>query len=282
MNLIIKHLKKWLLGFFHHSMMAEMKPQTSTTTEKKRIARGVKAFFDRHYELRYNIIKQQEEFRPLCQDEADQKNSDGQNFAAEHQNSCGKHQSATWQQLTDREQAKIKRLLTERDVQTRKMRSDQYVMLPRMASFIATTNDYQPLTDPTGSRRYLCCELTGIIDTDTPIPHKQMYAQAICELEQGHPWYFSKQEEATIEEHNRTYRCQASPESVLLAYYEPAPSCKENFLRAVDIQQELRRHLRQADVPTIITLTKALKSAGFRHGALRGQRGWYARRRSEE
>ncbi len=72
-------------------------------------------------------------------------------------------------------------------LQTRKMRSDQYVMLPRMASFIATTNDYQPLTDPTGSRRYLCCELTGIIDTDTPIPYKQLYAQAIHELEQGHP-----------------------------------------------------------------------------------------------
>ena len=443
MNLIIKHLKKWLLGFFRHSLMAEMKRQTSTSTEKKRIARGVKAFFDRHYELRYNIIKQQEEFRPLCHGEADQinfdadgENSDGQNFAAEHQNSCGKHQSATWQQLTDRElsriafeqmlevgvawsvdvelyvrsaltpdynpiadylsrcgtwdgttdyirqfarrvptdyaawpdlfhrwflgmvaqwqqrsrdygnavvpmliggqgthkstfcklilppslreyyiddikldsaeqvermlsrmllvnideynaktereQAKIKRVLTERDVQTRKMRSDQYVMLPRMASFIATTNDYQPLTDPTGSRRYLCCELTGIIDTDTPIPHKQMYAQAICELEQGHPWYFSKQEEATIEEHNRTYQCQASPESVLLAYYEPAPSCKENFLRAVDIQQELRRHLRQADVPTIKALTMALKAQGFHHGAWVGQRGWYARRRSEE
>ncbi len=114
MNLIIKHLKKWLLGFLRHSLMAEMKRQTSTSTEKKRIARGVKAFFDRHYELRYNIIKQQEEFRPLCHDEADQinsdadgENSDGQNFAAEHQNSCGKHQSATWQQLTDRELSRI-------------------------------------------------------------------------------------------------------------------------------------------------------------------------------
>ncbi len=149
------------------------------------------------------------------------------------------------------------------------MRSDQYVMLPRMASFIATTNDYQPLTDPTGSRRYLCCELTGIIDTDTPIPHKQMYAQAIHELEQGHPWYFSKQEEATIEEHNRTYQCQASPESVLLAYYEPAPSCKENFLRAVDIQQELRRHLRQADVPTInVVFAQRWRQNEFAEGAL--------------
>ena len=44
---------------------------------------------------------------------------------------------------TDREQAKIKRVLTEKNVQTRKMRSDQYVLLPRMASFIATYRHYQ-------------------------------------------------------------------------------------------------------------------------------------------
>ena len=56
---------------------------------------------------------------------------------------------------TAREQAKIKRILTEKDVQSRRMRSDQYVMLPRMASFIATTNEQEPLSDPTGSRRYV-------------------------------------------------------------------------------------------------------------------------------
>ena len=72
---------------------------------------------------------------------------------------------------------------TERDVQTRRLRSDQYVMLPRMASFIATTNDSTPLTDPTGSRRYLCCDINGIIDTDVPIDYRQLYAQAVAELE---------------------------------------------------------------------------------------------------
>ena len=46
---------------------------------------------------------------------------------------------------TEREQAKIKRLLTEKDVQVRKMRSDQYTMTPRLCSFIATTNDLTPL-----------------------------------------------------------------------------------------------------------------------------------------
>jgi hypothetical protein len=38
-----------------------------------------------------------------------------------------------------------------------RVRSDQYALLNRRASFIATTSAPRPLTDPTGSRRYLCC-----------------------------------------------------------------------------------------------------------------------------
>ena len=75
---------------------------------------------------------------------------------------------------------------------------------------------------------------------------------------------------------------KAKTHAICESIKQPTPSCKENFLRAVDIQQELRRHLRQADVPTIKALTMALKAQGFRHGAWVGQRGWYARRRSEE
>ena len=179
---------------------------------------------------------------------------------------------------TGREQAKIKRVLTEKDVQTRRMRSDQYVMRPRMASFIATTNEPEPLTDPTGSRRYLCCEVTGLIDTESPTDYRQLYAQAVTELQAGEPYYFSKEEEAEIERHNSDYRCQSSPETVLLAYYKPANRHKEHFIRAVDIQAELRQHLRKADVPSITTLTKALKACHFPHGKFKGIRGWYAER----
>jgi len=183
---------------------------------------------------------------------------------------------------TDREQAKIKRILTERDVQTRKMRSDQYQMLPRMASFIATTNDPQPLTDPTGSRRYLCCEVTGTIDTTSPINHQQMYAQAIHELENGCPWYFTETEERDIEGHNADYRQQTSPEAVLLTYFEPAENCPKNFWRVVDIQSTLRNHVRQSDVPNVKKLSLTLKACGFTHGKTHGQRGWYARPLQQE
>ena len=179
---------------------------------------------------------------------------------------------------TDREQAKIKRVLTEKNVQTRKMRSDQYVLLPRMASFIATTNDMEPLYDPTGSRRYLCCEVTGMIDTDTPIDHRAIYAQAVTELRGGAQWYFSKAEEADIERHNQNYRRQSTPETVLLSYFEPAERSKEHFMLAVEIQKELRKHVRMTDVPSIKKLTLALKACHFPYGKIQGVRGWYARK----
>ena len=183
---------------------------------------------------------------------------------------------------TTREQAKIKRILTEKDVQSRRMRSDQYVMLPRMASFIATTNEREPLCDPTGSRRYICCEVEGIIDTDTPMPYQQIYAQAVTELRQGERYWFSKEEEAEMERHNKAFRQQSSPEEVLLSYFSPAERRKEHFIRAIDIQKELKQHVKPIDLPSLKALTTALKSARFPYGSYNGYRGWYARKVTEE
>ena len=177
---------------------------------------------------------------------------------------------------TVREQAKIKRILTEKDVQSRKMRSDQYVMRPRTASFIATTNEREPLCDPTGSRRYVCCEVEGLIDTDTPVPYRQMYAQAVSELRRGERYWLSREEEAEMERHNQTYRRQSSPEEVLLSYFAPAERRKEHFIRAVDIQEALRQHVKPIDLPSLKALTNALKAARFPYGSHNGYRGWYA------
>ena len=180
---------------------------------------------------------------------------------------------------TDREQAKIKRILTERDVQVRRMRSDQYVMTPRMASFIATTNERQPLNDPTGSRRYLCVEVTGIIDTDTRINYQQLYAQAVWELKNNQPYYFTKAEEYRIAEHNMNFQNMLSAEILLTTYFEPAERNKDNFMRAVDILNELNSHVTGVDRQNIKQLTIALKAAGFQYGAHNSIRGWYARKR---
>ena len=180
---------------------------------------------------------------------------------------------------TDREQAKIKRILTEKDVQVRRMRSEQYVMTQRMASFIATTNERQPLNDPTGSRRYLCVEVTGLIDTDTPINYQQLYAQALWELDHQQPYYFTKEEETAIEQHNRQYQNLSTTEILLATYFEPAERNKHHFMRAVDILAELQGHVTGADKPNMKQLTLALKAARYQYGANGSVRGWYVKRR---
>ena len=179
---------------------------------------------------------------------------------------------------TDREQAKIKRLLTEKDVQVRKMRSDQYTMTSRLASFIATTNDPQPLPGGDGTRRYLCVELTGVIDTETPIDYRRLYAQAMHELSEGAPYHFSRQEEAEIQEHNRPYQLQTSAEEVLLSHFAPAPPKMEYFMKTVEILEVLSKSFRAGDVPTMKELTVSLRQNHFRNATKYRQRGWYVKR----
>ena len=179
---------------------------------------------------------------------------------------------------TQREQAKIKRLLTERDVQVRRPHSDQYTLVRRVCSFIATTNDDRPLTDPTGSRRYLCVELAGAIDTATPIDHDQLFAQALCELERGEPFFLTREEEAAMEVHNEQYCRIRVLEKAVRAVLEPAPVAKDTLMTATDIMNLLADGgLRPQDMPSPKQLAAALRSIGMRQGAQMGQHGWYAR-----
>ena len=177
---------------------------------------------------------------------------------------------------TNREQAKIKRILTERDVQVRRMRDSNYSLTQRMASFIATTNDRQPLTDRTGSRRYLCVEVTGNIDTETPINYQQLYAQAVHEIENGEQYYPTKEEEEKMVSYNSQFVSTTTCELLLETYFRPAKRHKDNFMKAVDILTQLQKKVRGSDRPNMKQLTSALKAAHYEYGAIHGIRGWYA------
>ena len=178
---------------------------------------------------------------------------------------------------TEREQAKIKRLLTEKDVQARKMRSDQYTMTPRLCSFIATTNDTMPLPSGDGSRRYLCVEVSGEIDMTAPVPYKQMYAQAVTELHQkGCVYWFTSEDEQEIQEHNKSYQQLSSPELILQSLFEPADQhCKENLWKTTDIQKEIAKQLKASDVPNLKSLGIAIKKLNYPRGGISGIRGYY-------
>ena len=185
---------------------------------------------------------------------------------------------------TDREQAKVKRLLTEKDVQMRKMRSSEYTMTPRLCSFIATTNDPTPLSSAEGNRRYLCIEVKGEIDMSERINYKQMYAQAVAELNRPDCLYwFTSEDEQIIREHNQSYMEESSSEGVLPGIFEPATEhTRQNLWRVVDIQQELSKHLNTKDIPSLKALSAAIKALRWPKGANNGIRGYYLKLRKND
>ena len=178
---------------------------------------------------------------------------------------------------TQREQAKIKRLLTEKEVQVRKMRSDQYTMTPRLCSFIATTNDPTPLPSGDGTRRYLCIEVTGKVDMSGQIPYKQIFAQAVAELrDKDCVYWFTSDDEQEIQNHNRKYQQESAPEMVLSQLFEPATQHKrETFWTTTDIQNELAKHLKSQDIPTLKNLSAAIKRLRWPKIKTNGLVGYY-------
>ena len=183
---------------------------------------------------------------------------------------------------TPREQAKIKRLLTEKDVQVRRPRSDEYRLVPRLCSFIATTNDPTPLPSGDGTRRYLCVEVEGQVSLDAPVDYPQLYAQALAELqEEGCRWWFDAADEAEIQRHNQPYQ-QASPmESVLPSLFEPTTDRRrENLWQVQAVQKVLADRLRTADVPNLRQLADAMKALRWPQGAVCGTRGYYLKQKS--
>ena len=69
---------------------------------------------------------------------------------------------------------------------------------PRMASFIATSNMEDILSDPSGNRRFLGVELTGPIDVSQLPNYEQLYAQALAALQAGEKTYFDAEQTKLI------------------------------------------------------------------------------------
>ena len=96
--------------------------------------------------------------------------------------------------ISEKRQPDLKNLLQMLSVPIYRGKRLGLVIEPRLASFIATTNSRQILSDPTGSRRYLCVEVTDMISNES-IEHKQFYAQLKQEVLDGERDYLNKEEE---------------------------------------------------------------------------------------
>ena len=94
-----------------------------------------------------------------------------------------------------------------------------------MASFMATSNVKEVLTDPTGSRRFVCVEVTHPIDC-SPVDHAQLFAQLRSEVLSGAPCYLDRASTRLQERANAAFRV-ASPLAECLSRYYRVPRSGE-------------------------------------------------------
>ena len=115
---------------------------------------------------------------------------------------------------------------------------------PRLASFIATSNITDILTDPSGNRRFIGVELTGPIDVSVRPNYQQLFAQALSALNNGEKSYFDAQQVKLIMKSNSQFEIIQPIDQYFLLYFELVEDEKEGeYLTAAEIFDYLKKQI---------------------------------------
>ena len=132
---------------------------------------------------------------------------------------------------------------------------------PRYASFVSTTNNPHPLTDATGSRRYICLTIPKgqFIDNVGDIDYEQLYAQVLYEIRQLEaPYWFNNEEVARIQQQNLDYMQQKDiAEMVKACFRKPLEGEKVKSLSTTEMLELIRN-----EYPNVTITTKAKVELG--------------------
>lgn len=103
------------------------------------------------------------------------------------------------------QQGFLKNLIQLPNVKMKRPYGGHVEEFPRLASFIATSNMDDILTDPSGNRRFIGVELTGPIDVSVKPNYVQLFAQAMAAIRAGEKTYFDSVETALLMQSNRQF-----------------------------------------------------------------------------
>lgn len=168
-------------------------------------------------------------------------------------------------QISQNNQGFLKHILQKPVVNIRKPHQTAIQELRRYASFIATSNHTDLLSDTSGSRRFICINVTDSIKNNTVINYQQLYAQALKETQNGERHWFSPEEEAILMESNKDFEIQNPTEQLFLQYFRQAEKNEEpQKLLAVEILGILQKKSGfKLGTTTIVHFGRILKKLGI-------------------
>ena len=146
--------------------------------------------------------------------------------------------------ICGREMNIVKSLLTSTNVNERAAYGRLKERRVRLASFCASTNKREFLTDITGNRRWLPFEVESIQNPfHTIIPYELLYAQAKALVEEGYfAYWFDMEEMEVLEAHNEEFRAQENEEQLLPILFDVPAEGKGEFMTTAEISDRLVSH----------------------------------------
>ena len=152
------------------------------------------------------------------------------------------------------------------------------VRLPHVASFCATGNNLQFLTDDTGNRRWLPFEVERIENPwTTPIDYAGVYAQAKALLDSGFRYWFQGEEVEALNLRNRRFEAPNPARELILSHYR-RPSALEKG-RYMTASQICARFAPMRLSP--VQVNRVLSELGFEHRRTHYGRFWLLVDRSQ-
>ena len=165
--------------------------------------------------------------------------------------------------------ASLKQTLSKSKVNGRPIYGASQEDRARYASFTATTNNPHPLTDATGSRRYICLTIPEgqYIDNTGDINYDQLYAQVLHELrEQKAPYWFNNDEVARIQQLNQEYmEVKDMAELVEICFRKPNEGERVKALSCKEMLKVIQSKYTSLEInhKTKVHLANAMKELGY-------------------
>ena len=177
----------------------------------------------------------------------------------------------------------MKSIITASDVAERAAYKYNKERRVRLASFCASGNKKEFLTDLTGNRRWLPFAVTNIQPPfDAIIPYERIYAQALYLIENKFQYWFDLNDIETIETHNEDFRAQESEEQLLAVYFDVPAEGRGEFMTTAEISDILvmKGSIKRPLPPN--RLGMLLRKAGFQSKSNGKIRGWLVYRVPQE
>lgn len=180
--------------------------------------------------------------------------------------------------MSPREINVLKSVITTTDVNERAAYGITKERRIRCASFCASGNNRQFLTDDTGNRRWLPFEVESIESPwDRTEPWAYIYGQAKYLIEMGFAYWFDMEENEHMETYKKEFEAPRSEEELLLAYFRPArpeDAANAHFYSSAEIHGRLKNWGNIERPMPLNKFGELLRAKGFEQKRPKGRRGY--------